>query len=116
MKKITDILKKYTQYEDIPYSPEFVCVECGKSGIDTSDNPRVVKPKLVGWCDTYNGLMAVFECPECHSLFRFHPHLDKFDPEQFDFYLGSYYLGYVYEGEKGWVSNAKELYNQLKNS
>lgn len=111
--KVIDILPKFTQWETIPYAKNFACQECGKSAIQGKDEycrDTLEKPNLIGWCETYNGFMAIFECPCCHSKFRFHPHITLFDLDQFDFYLGAYYIG---NGDSIWISNAKELSEKL---
>ena len=55
--------------------------------------------------------MAIFECPVCHTKYRFHPQLNKFDLDSFDFYLGAYYLGL---NGLGWCGNADELNKMLE--
>ena len=105
-KKVIDIIPKISQWEDIEYAPEFVCPECNGSGVRHGE-----KPLLVGWCETYNGFMAIFECPVCHTKYRFHPQLNKFDLDSFDFYLGAYYLGL---NGLGWCGNADELNKMLE--
>ena len=110
---VIDIIKKFPQWESIPYAEDFACQECGKSAIQGKDEYFKVtkeKPNLIGWCETNNGFMAVFECPCCHSKFRFHPQMNHFDLEEFDFYLGAYYIG---GGESTWIANAKELSDKL---
>ena len=112
--KVIDIIPKFAQWEAIPYAPDFNCQDCGKSAIQGKDlnfQKTLEKPNLVGWCETNNGFMAVFECPCCHSKYRFHPQLNYFDLEQFDFYLGAYYINH---GETDWIANAKELYDKLE--
>ena len=114
--KVFDILPKVVQWESIEYAPDFICPECGKSAIKGNNlymQPVLEKPDLVGWCETNNGYMAVFECPCCHSKYRFHPHMTLFDADQFDFYLGAYYINH---GETEWIANAKELYEKLEKS
>lgn len=110
---VIDIIEKFPQWESIPYAEDFACQECGKSAIQGKDGYFKVtkeKPNLIGWCETNNGFMAVFECPCCHSKFRFHPQMSHFDLEEFDFYLGAYYIG---GGESTWIANAKELSDKL---
>lgn len=107
--KVIEILPKFPQWETIPYADNFACQECGKSAIQGKDeygNQTKEKPNLVGWCETNNGFMAVFECPCCHSKFRFHPQMKHFDIDQLDFYLGAYYIG---DGDSIWIANAYEL-------
>lgn len=66
------VLPKIPQYEDIPYSAGLCCTECGKADFSAYSDNNFVKPIAVGWCDTPLGYMGIFECPECHSRFRFH--------------------------------------------
>jgi hypothetical protein len=70
----TDILPKYAQYEDIPYAADLQCQDCGKGNFDNWGEPGYMThaPIAVGWCDTPIGYMGIFECPICHSKFRFH--------------------------------------------
>ena len=75
-KKLIDILPKISQWESIPYSPWLEC-GCQKSGF----GPRQDKPKLIGWCDTDFGYMAVFECQLCFEKFRFHA---ASDPDKYE--------------------------------
>ncbi len=58
-------LDEYPQPEDIRYSKDFKC-ECGK--IDFLAEGAAP----VGYCNTNNGYMAVFECPHCFEKSRFH--------------------------------------------
>lgn len=53
-------LKKYEQYQDIPYVKDFHC-PCGESGFYNLFKV-IQKPNIVGWCDTHIGYMIVFEC------------------------------------------------------
>lgn len=111
--KVIEILPKFPQWETIPYAGNYACQDCGKSAIQGKDEHfehTKEKPNLIGWCETNNGYMAVFECPSCHSKFRFHPQIDHFDIEQFDYYLGAYYIG---RGNPIWIANAWELWNKL---
>lgn len=111
--EVINILPKFAQWEAIPYAVDFSCQECGKSAIQGKDEYGKCtkeKPNLVGWCETNNGFMAVFECPCCHSKFRFHPQMKYFDLDQLDFYLGAYYIG---DGDSIWIANAKELNDLL---
>ena len=73
-KKYIDILPKIPQYEDIPYAGDLCCQECGKGNFEDYGEPNYNEhaPLAVGWCDTPYGYMGVFECPVCHSRFRFH--------------------------------------------
>lgn len=88
--ELTDILPKIPQYEDIPYAADFECPECGKSGfLDYNWGEKHEKPILVGWCETNIGLMGVFECPICHSRFRFHSTIGTWiaPMDEFNYYL-----------------------------
>ena len=88
--ELTDILPKIPQYEDIPYAADLECVECGKSGFfDYNWGEKHEKPILVGWCETNIGLMGVFECPLCHSRFRFHSTIGTWiaPMDEFNYYL-----------------------------
>jgi len=96
-KRIIDIIQKFPQYEDIPYAADFNCPECDKSGFFKhkgfySSDKTLEKPKLIGWCDTNIGKMAVFECPVCGKKFRFHCTIGTWiaDDDEFDFYLHTY--------------------------
>ena len=78
-KDILMILPKFTQWESIAYSWDFQC-PCGRCMID-----GVIKPNLVGWCETTHGYMFVFECPICFQKFRCHCNTgDKFDKKNFE--------------------------------
>ena len=92
---LLNILPKFSQYEEIPYSAGLCCTECGKadmsaySEMDDYGKSEHIKPIAVGWCDTPNGFMGIFECPECHSKFRFHCGgnlCDDIDKFEFKFY------------------------------
>lgn len=89
--RLIDLLPKFPQYEDFPYTPDFECPECGKSGfLDYNwSSEKHVKPLLVGWCETNIGKMGVFECPVCGQKFRFHCTIGTWiaDEEEFDMYL-----------------------------
>jgi len=78
------VLPKIPQYEDIPYSPGLCCTECGKADMSAFKSNNYVKPIVIGWCETNIGYMGVFECPHCHSKFRFHPGNWVKDIEQFE--------------------------------
>ena len=91
--RLIDILPKIPQYEDIPYAADLECPECGKTGFfDYNCGTKHEKPKLVGWCDTNIGKMAVFECPLCGKKFRFHCTIGTWiaDDDEFDYYLYTY--------------------------
>lgn len=67
---------KIGEYSHIPYVNDFNCPDCGKTGEGYIHIPGgyVEKPKpiLIGWCETPNGFMKVYECPECFAKFRYH--------------------------------------------
>ena len=89
-KRLVDILPKIPQYEDIPYAGDLVCPNCDKSGFyDYNYGPKHIRPKVIGWCETNIGYMAVFECPECGQKYRFHCTIGTWtaDIEEFDMYL-----------------------------
>ena len=57
-KDILSIFPKFTQWENIEYAWDFQCpLGCCEIG----GTQR--KPDLVGWCETPQGYMLVFECP-----------------------------------------------------
>lgn len=107
MKRITDILKKFPQYESIPYAGDYKCPSCGNSGIA---NHTSRKCDLAGWCETPSGFMVVCECPECGTKFRFHPHLNKFDFDDFNETIEIHYLG---EKAFSCVANSEILDKEL---
>ena len=107
MKRITDILKKFYQYESIPYANDYTCPECGKSSIGSHAEKKCA---LIGWCETPSGYMVVCECPVCGTTFRFHPHLDRFDFDAFNDRIEFDYLGDV---SMSHVSNSEELDKEL---
>lgn len=91
MKRLIDVIPKIPQYEDFPYTPDFECPACGKSGfLDYNwSSEKHVKPLLVGWTETNIGKMGVFKCPVCGQKFRFHCTIGTWiaDEEEFDMYL-----------------------------
>lgn len=107
-KRLIDILPKISQYESIAYSAEYCCPDCGKSGIGKRGN---CKCNLVGWCETPSGYMVVCECPVCGSKFRFHPHLMRFDKDDFNMKLECEYIG---EECFSLVANSKEWEDALE--
>lgn len=60
---------KIPQYEGIPIVKDMEWPECHKSDIN-GFSKDCAKP--VGWCDTQNGFMAIFECQHCFAKFRCH--------------------------------------------
>ncbi len=87
--RVIDVIPKIPQYEDIPYAGDLECPYCGKTGFyDYNWGPKHEKPKLVGWCDTNIGKMAVFECT-CGKRYRFHCTIGTWiaDDNEFDHYL-----------------------------
>ena len=70
-------LQEFPQYEGIPYSADFKCANCGKSGDGYQHVPgdgyvSLPKGKLVGWCEDKYGYQMVFECPVCFEKYRYH--------------------------------------------
>lgn len=108
-KRLVDILPKIPQYEDIPYAGDLNCPHCDKSGFyeyDWNRTEKLLPPKVIGWCETNIGYMAVFECPCCGNKFRFHTTIGSWIApiEEFDFYL-------YYKAKR--CSNWPELKKQL---
>lgn len=106
--RLIDILPKIPQYEDIPYTPDFECPNCGKTGFLDYDwnQKKHEKPNLIGWTETNIGKMAVFECPLCGQKFRFHCTIGTWtaDDDEFDYYLYTYAMK---------SANAEEIKNKL---
>lgn len=98
----TEILPKIPQWEAIPYNADLQC-ECGESGFASWQQ----LPKLIGWCDTPRGYMAVFECPVCFEKFRFHVASDSAKWELDDLERGLHLFAYN-------CSNKDELLPQFK--
>lgn len=72
-KKITDIIPKFSQYEDIEYSPAYLCPQCNRSGFYYFDWPNPPDPPyLIGWADTNLGFQIICECSRDFTKFRFH--------------------------------------------
>lgn len=84
-----DQLEKYVEYENIPYVGDYHCI-CGESGFFNLYK-RLIKPLIIGWCDTPRGFMIVFECPVCGQKFRTHASLDRFDFEAFKYAVENYW-------------------------
>lgn len=81
-------------------SRDFLCPECGKSGIDMPDKD---KPAIVGWCETDFGYMMIVECPHCFEKFRYHGTVcDKHDLVEFEHAIRCYIISRYF-------SNADEL-------
>ena len=110
MKRLIDILRKTSQYESVKYANDYCCPECDKSGIGRR---REKKSLLTGWCETPSGYMVVCECPVCGSKFRFHPHLMRFDKDDFNMKLECEYIG---EECFSLVANSKEWEDALEQS
>jgi len=103
-KDILAILPKFPQWESIPYAFNFACQDCGCSMIDDI----IHKPNLVGWCETSQGYMLVFECPVCFNKFRCHCNTgDKFDKERFE------QLIFEMTATDYSINNAKEWFSKL---
>lgn len=61
---------KVVQYEDIPIVKDMECPNCHMS--DVFEFAPCVRAKPIGWCETQQGFMGVFECPKCFQKFRCH--------------------------------------------
>lgn len=94
---ILKIIPKISQWETIPYSADLCCQNCDKFIYKD-------KPKVVGWCECDYGFQLVFECPHCFSKFRYHPHDNKSNIDDFIERIMFYYLG-----ESSLCSNGVEL-------
>ena len=92
MIRLVDVLEKFPQYEQFPYAESLNCPECEKSGFYCAYWEHINKPKLIGWTETHIGPMAVFECPDCGTKFRFHCTIGRWnaDLDEFDNYLYFY--------------------------
>lgn len=112
-KKFIDILPKITNWESIKYAPGLNCPHCGKSGIFQEVGEEIPeKPNLIGWCETGNGYMIVFECPLCFEKYCYHGNIfNLFDIEKFDFFVKVHYLDLVANGEE-WEKKWKEYLNK----
>lgn len=72
-RKITEIIPKISQYEDIEYSPAYLCPLCNRSGFYYFDWPNPPDPPyLIGWCDTNIGFQIICQCSRDFTKFRFH--------------------------------------------
>lgn len=105
--KITDRLRKFPNYEVIPYSADLCCVEGDMKFM-------VDKPSLVGWCETNIGHMMVLECPKCFSRYRYHSsdHWDDTLEEFNDSLIDKLLDDYGCESPVHFL-NGKELCEQL---
>lgn len=59
------ILKNFPQYDDIRQTKDFLC-KCGYSDY------HIDRFKMIGYCETQQGFMAVFECEKCGEKYRHH--------------------------------------------
>jgi len=59
-------INQFSQYEAIRYSKELRC-ECGCSDFEFRNSYDIV-----GYCDTPQGYMVVFECLKCFEKYRHH--------------------------------------------
>lgn len=100
---VTEVIPKIIQWESVEYAPDFVCQKCGGSGHPLHAENKV---SLVGWCDTPNGIMVVFECSKCFERFRYHPQIDRFSMKDFDETVKDYI-------EVGYYANSEELAEKL---
>ena len=51
------------EYRHIPWLKDFSCPECGKSEWRNEG----WRPRPIGWCNTPEGYMCIFERPECFN-------------------------------------------------
>ncbi len=79
MSRITDYLSfdsfnkmKISNYNGIQVVKDMECPECHVSCVHGSGAAFQPDANMIGWCDTDNGLMGVFECPKCFTKFRCH--------------------------------------------
>ena len=63
----TFFLDKIIQFENIHRSKNLECA-CGSS----SSSLFYGKPTPIGFCETNEGFMSVFECPDCGEKYRCH--------------------------------------------
>ena len=56
------------EYRHIPWLKDFSCPECGKSEWRNEG----WRPRPIGWCNTPEGYMCIFECPDCFAKMRWH--------------------------------------------
>ena len=78
---------KVANYESITVVKDFLCPGCSQSGWQWNlrDVPHA---KLVGWCETPQGFMQIYECPLCFTKFRFHGcTTERYDEDSFLEYL-----------------------------
>jgi len=111
-KNILDILPKLSQWQNTPYVPDFSCPDCGRSALLGKECCCLAesKPNLIGWCETPNGYMMVFECPICFAKYRFHCNTgNKLDKKNFEISVLD-----IIETDSA-IENYKELYNKLIN-
>jgi hypothetical protein len=59
------ILKNYPQYEDIRQTKDMFC-QCSYSNYNHENF------NMIGYCETQQGFMAVFECEKCGEKYRHH--------------------------------------------
>ena len=104
--KYTDILPKIAQYEGIPYVKDYQCPSCGRCTIGGDG----AKPFLIGWCESPNGFMLVFECPVCFTKFRCHCSTEIFDINSLELTIDDY----VCNGVTSIIRNAEDLYNAVE--
>ena len=104
--KYTDILPKIAQYEGIPYVKDYQCPSCGRCTIGGDG----AKPFLIGWCESPNGFMLVFECPVCFTKFRCHCSTEIFDINSLELTIDDY----VCNGVPHIIRNAEDLYNAVE--
>ena len=57
------------EYRHIPWMKDFSCPDCGKNEWSSMDG---WKARPIGWCNTEEGYMCIFECPACFAKMRWH--------------------------------------------
>ena len=80
------------QYEDIPHVQDMECPDCQQSDVGALHHEQA---EPIGWCDTPQGLMTVFECPKCFAKFRCHSCCsERWDKESFYINFALLYCSY----------------------
>lgn len=87
-------------------SKDFICTECGNSGIDY---PLMDKPTLIGYCETPDGFMMILECPHCFTKWRIHGSaVNKNDVFTFEQTLRSFVIARYFSNSQELESTRKE--------
>lgn len=108
MKDILRILKKFPDYEVIPYETGLTCPYGDL-------NFRSERPNLIGWCETNIGHMVVCECPKCFARFRWHAS-DHWDDTEEEFRTAVEDLLYDDSIVQTNFGNGAELWNEISAS